>query len=139
MYKLLIPLLLVPIFSFSIDYKVEYEKSQSTLQKLEIKLTEERQRNINLYKENQKIIPLKNEIANNTDLIVDNVSDYYKTVFKNYYILLKDYSKELYEFDKQRFLYYHILANFKLASSYVTERLDTVEVDNKNNVTIVGG
>ena len=134
--KLLIACLFIPLFSSAIDYKVEYEKSEKTLEILEEKLSDERQRNIALYKTYQTILPLKAEIANNTDLVVEHVSDYYKAVFKGYYSLLKDYSKQLYELEKQRFIYYHVLPNFKLASSYITDRLDTVEVDNKNNVTI---
>ena len=134
--KLLIACLFIPLFASSIDYKAEYEKSKDVLETLEEKLSDEKQRNIALYQQYQKILPLKNEIANNTDLVVEHVSDYYKAVFKGYYSLLKDYSKQLYEYEKQRFIYYHILPNFKLASSYITNRLDTVEVDNKNNVTI---
>lgn len=134
--KIIIACLFIPFFSSAIDYKAEYEKSKETLEILEEKLSDERQRNVALYKTYQTILPLKNEIANNTDLVVEEVSDYYKAVFKGYYSLLKDYSKQLYEYEKQRFIYYHVLPNFKLASSYITERLDTVEVDNKNNVTI---
>lgn len=136
--KILLATLLIPCFAMSMDYKVEYEKSQKTLEILQEKLTIEKQRNISLYKTYQTILPLKNEIANNTDLVVENVSDYYKAVFKGYYSILKDYSKQLYQLEKQRFIYYHVLPNFKLASSYITDRLDDVEVDSKNNVTITG-